>query len=67
MRSQPEDQGIARRANAILLRDDWNSRQTIAELLFLYYDTIYGSRKTYHEIGWDERAFNSWKGGQFFI
>ena len=42
MRSQREDHGVARRANAILLLDDGKSCQVIAEFLYLDDDTIRG-------------------------
>ena len=42
VRSQQEDHGIARRANAILLLDDGKSCQLIAEFLYLDDDTICG-------------------------
>jgi len=51
VRSQREDHGIARRANAILLLDDGKSCQAIAEFLHLDDDTIRGWYKTYREGG----------------
>ena len=42
VRSQREDHGIARRANAILLLDDGKSCQVITEFLYLDDDTIRG-------------------------
>ena len=53
VRSQREDHGIARRANAILLLDDGKSCQVIAEFLYLDDDTIRGWNKTW----WLGRAF----------
>ena len=64
VRSQREDHGIARRANAILLLDDGKSCLAIAEFLYLDDDTIRGWYNTYHESGWDGLAFDGWKGGQ---
>ena len=64
VRSQREDHGVARRANAILLLDDGKSCQVIAEFLYLDDDTIRGWHKTYRESGWDALAFDGWKGGQ---
>jgi len=64
VRSQREDHGIARRANAILLLDDGKSCQAIAEFLYLDDDTIRGWYKTYRQSGWDALAFDGWKGGQ---
>ncbi len=64
MRSQREDHGIARRANAILLLDDRKSCQAIAEFLYLDDDTIRGWYKTYREGGWDALSTDGGKGGQ---
>lgn len=64
VRSQREDHGIARRANAILLLDDGKSCHAIAEFLYLDDDTIRGWYKTYREAGWDALSFDGWKGGQ---
>ena len=64
VRSQREDHGIARRANALLLLDDGKSCQVIAEFLYLDDDTIRGWHKTYRENGWDALAVDGWKGGQ---
>jgi transposase len=64
VRRQREDHGIARRANAILLLDDGESRARIAKFLYLDDDTIRGWYKSYRQDGWDALAFDSWKGGQ---
>ena len=64
VRSQREDHGIARRANAILLLDDGKSCQVIAEFLYLDDDTIRGWYKTYREGGWDGLNIDGWKGGR---
>src|SRR5210317_2182742 len=63
VRSQREDHGIARRANAILLLDDGESCQAIAEFLYLDDDTIRGWYKTNREDGWVELALDGWKDG----
>jgi transposase len=63
VRSQREDHGVARRANAILLLDDGKSCQVIAEFLYLDDDTIRGWYKTYREAGWDALSIDGWKGG----
>ena len=64
VRSQREDHGVARRANAILLLDDGKSCQAIAEFLYLDDDTIRGWYKTYREGGWDVLSTDGWKGGK---
>lgn len=64
VRSQQEDHGIARRANAILLLDNGKSCQLIAEFLYLDDDTIRGWYKTYRESGWDALTHDGWKGGK---
>ena len=64
VRSQREDHGVARRANAILLLDDGKSCQDIAEYLYLDDDTVRGWYKRHREGGWDALAVDGWKGGQ---
>ena len=64
MRSQREDHGVARRANAILLLDDGKSCQAIAEFLYIDDDTIRGWYKAYRIGGWDALSTDGWKGGQ---
>jgi transposase len=64
VRSQREDHGIARRANAILLLDDGKSCQVIAEFLYLDDDTIRGWYNRYRIGGWEALAVDGWKGGQ---
>jgi transposase len=64
VRRQREDNGIARRANAILLLDDGKSCQEISDFLYLDDDTIRGWHKTYLQDGWDALAYDGWKGGQ---
>jgi transposase len=64
VRSQREDHGVARRANAILLLDDGESCIQIAKFLYLDDDTIRGWYKTYREGGWDGLSVDGWKGGQ---
>jgi transposase len=63
-RSQREDHGIARRANAILLLDDGESCAQIARFLYLDDDTIRGWHKSYRDSGWEALAVDGWKGGQ---
>ena len=63
-RSQREDHGVARRANAILLLDDGKSCQAIAEFLYLDDDTIRGWYNRYRIGGWDALAIDGWKVGQ---
>ena len=64
VRSQREDHGIARRANAILLLDDGESCAQIAKFLYLDDDTIRGWYKTYQRAGWDALSVDAWQGGQ---
>ena len=64
VRSQREDHGIARRANAILLLDDGKSCQVIAEFLYLDDDTIRGWNKPCCEGGWDGLSVDGWQGGK---
>lgn len=64
MRSQREDHGVARRANAILLLDDGESCIQIAKCLYLDDDTIRGWHKAYREAGWDALSVDGWRGGQ---
>ena len=64
MRSQREDHGVARRANAILLLDDGESCVQIAKFLYLDDDTVRGWYKTYRETGWDALSADGWRGGQ---
>ena len=64
VRSQREDHGVARRANAMLLLDDGESCVQIAKFLYLDDDTIRGWYKTYRSHGWDALSVDGWKGGQ---
>ena len=64
MRSQREDHGVARRANAILFLDDGKLCQAIAEFLYVGDDPIRGWYKTYRAGGWDGLSTDGWKGGQ---
>lgn len=64
VRSQREDHGVARRANAILLLDDGESCVQIAKFLYLDDDTVRGWYKSYRENGWDALCVDGWKGGQ---
>ena len=65
MRSERQDHGVTRRANALRLLDDGKSCHVIAEFLHLDDDTIRGWCKTYCESGWDALAFDGWKGVQY--
>ena len=58
VRSQREDHGVARRANALLLLDDGKPCQVIAKFLYLDDDTIRGWHKTYRKSGWNALAFD---------
>ena len=58
VRSQREDHGIARRANAILLLDDGENCVRIAKFLYLDDDTIRGWNKAYCEGGWVKAGSN---------
>ena len=64
VRSQPEDHGVTRRANATLLLDDGESCLQIAKFLYLYSDTIRSWYKIFREGGWDVVSVDRWKGGQ---
>jgi IS1 family transposase len=64
VRSQREDHGIARRANAIVLLDDGESCAQIGKFLYLDDDTIRGWFKTYQAQGWDGLSPDGWRGGQ---
>ena len=61
VRRHPEDYGIARRANAILLLNKGKSCAQIAEFLYLDDDTIRGWYKAYRQDGWDALALDGWK------
>ena len=63
VRSQRDDHGVARRANAILLLDDGKCCRVIAEFIYLDDDTIRGCYKSYREAGWDGLSIDGWKGG----
>ena len=64
VRSQRENHGIARRANAILLLDDGKSCQVIAEFFYLDDDTIRGWYKCYRESGREALSVDGWTDGQ---
>lgn len=64
VKSQREDHGIARRANALLLLDDGLSCADIGRVLYIDDDTVRSWHKQYHISGWDGVAYDSWKGGQ---
>ena len=64
VRSQIEEHGVARRANALLLLDDGKSCAHIAEALYLDDDTVRTWHKQYQTGGWDFVVTNDWRGGQ---
>lgn len=64
VKSQREEHGIARRANALLLLDDGKSCQEVASVLYLDDDTVRSWYKQYMSEGWDGVAFDGWKGSQ---
>ena len=64
VKSQTEEHGIARRANALLLLDEGKSCSQIAKVLYIDDDTVRQWHKQYLEGGWDFVAVNDWKGGQ---
>jgi len=64
VKSQTEEHGIARRANALLLLDDGVSCADIAKALYLDDDTVRRWHKQYQTGGWDFVVINDWKGGQ---
>ena len=64
VKSQTEEHGIARRANALLLLDDGKSCAQVAEALYLDDDTVRCWYKQYQTGGWDFVVINDWQGGQ---
>ena len=64
VKSQTEEHGIARRANALLLLDDGKSCMQVAEALYLDDDTARRWYKQYQTGGWDFVVVNAWQGGQ---
>lgn len=64
VKSQTEEHGIARRANALLLLDDGKSCAQVAEALYLDDDTVRRWHRQYHTSGWDFVVINDWQGGQ---
>lgn len=64
VKSQTEEHGIARRANALLLLDDGKSCAQVAEALYLDDDTVRRWYKQYQTGGWDFVVINDWQGGQ---
>ena len=64
VKSQTEEHGIARRANALLLLDDGKSCAQVAEALYLDDDTVRNWHKQYQTGGWDFVVINDWQGGQ---
>jgi transposase len=64
VKSQTEEHGIARRANALLLLDDGQSCAQISKVLYLDDDTVRRWHKQYLHGGWDFVVINDWQGGQ---
>ena len=64
VKSQTEEHGIARRANALLLLDDGVSCADIAKALYLDDDTVRRWHKQYQKGGWGFVVINDWQGGQ---
>ena len=64
MKRQRQDQGVARRANALLLLDEGMSCSQIAKVLFLDDDTVRSWHKQYLAENWAAVAYDGWKGGQ---
>lgn len=64
VKSQTEEHGIARRANALLLLDDGQSCAQVAKVLYLDDDTVRRWYKQYLQGGWDFVVINDWQGGQ---
>lgn len=64
VKSQTEEHGIARRANALLLLDEGQSCAQIAKVLYLDDDTVRRWHKQYLQGGWDFVVVNDWRGGQ---
>lgn len=63
VKSQTEEHGIARGANALLLLDDGQSCAQIAKVLYLDDDTVRRWHKQYLEGGWEFVVVNDWHGG----
>jgi len=63
VKSQTEEHGIARRANALLLLDDGASCAEVAKVLYLDDDTVRRWHKQYQTGGWDFVVINDWQGG----
>ena len=64
MKRRSEDDGVARRANALLLLDDGMSCAKTAKVLFPDDDPVRGWHKQYLSKDWDAVAYDGWQGGQ---
>ncbi len=62
-KSQRENHGVARRANALVLLDDGENFAKIAECLFLDDNTVLRWHKQYLSRGWEAVAHDGRKGG----
>ena len=63
VKSQTEEHGIARRANALLLLDEGKPCTDIAKVLYIDDDTVRCWHKQYVQGGWDFVVINDWQGG----
>lgn len=63
VKSQSENHGVARRANALLLLDEGKSCTEVATVLYIDDDTVRFWHKQYLEGGWDFVVVNNWRGG----
>ena len=63
VKSQVEEHGVARRANALLLLDEGKSCTEVATVLYIDDDTVRNWHKQYLEGGWDFVVVNNWQGG----
>jgi len=64
VRSQREDHGVARRANALLLLDDGKSCVEVGKVLYIDDDSIRNWHKQYMNKGWDFVRCDGWAGSQ---
>ena len=62
VKSQVEEHGVARRANALLLLDEGKSCTEVATVLYIDDDTVRCWHKQYLEGGWDFVVVNNWQG-----
>ena len=63
VKSQTEEHGIARRANALLLLDEGKPCTAIAKVLYIDDDTVRCWHKQYVQGGWEFVVTNDWQGG----